>query len=101
MGRLNKRTWGRLDQNAMYRDMNLSNNKCKNKKSKILHWVAYFSKRNTLNLSNLLKLMLTANNDSDSLLYIERVPQSRCGRIERVLDCLYLSIHLTQSCLNT
>lgn len=30
MGRLNKRTWGRLDQNAMYRDMNLSNNKCKN-----------------------------------------------------------------------
>lgn len=31
MGRLNKRTWGRLDQNVMYRDMNLSNNKCKNK----------------------------------------------------------------------
>lgn len=27
MGRLNERTWGRFDQIAMYRDMNLSSNK--------------------------------------------------------------------------
>lgn len=61
-----------------------------------LHWIAYFSKRNKLDKSNLLKLMLTASNDSDSLLYIERVvPQPRCGSIQRELGCLYLSIHLT------